>query len=594
MEEPVTGPRSLLFVLLFISAAAGLASASAATTDIYFAQSAQGGNNGADCADAYAYNDGTHGINVSGHWAAGNTLHICGTISVAAGAGAIICQGSGSSGSPITIKFEAGAILQAPYFGTGGAAGIDCSGQSWITINGGNTGSATGSTNGTPPSYWTGGIIQNYANGTSGTSACPGINNTGTAACTYQVNPTTLIEALGVNHFIVENLSMSNAYVQTATDTVGGGSKSEMGIDISGSNWTITNNQIHDDGDGIDNTTYGNDTNDVVSYNYFSEDGWGMGCAGGSNTAGPYYFHDNWLHNWDRWTLGSTHVNGMFCYAAGGGGVSSLYLYNNVADGNQGTCCWTAWWHFGADAGSNAFNGTGLVMFNNITVSTIYNGNGLLQLSGGSNNQIYNNAFIQVADANSATNNNLAQCINSTWDVAPANTITFRNNILSGCTQPITLNGVASFTASNNAYGNIPATSPPAFAWTGVGSANTLSAWQSVCRCDSESITASLPAAAFPDLTITGSPYVLEGVPSAGFPGLEYGANLSSIATGALAALANSTTAGNTVSSPEARPSGTCSTQGTSSCWDIGPYEVSNGASDPPPSPPTGLTAAVD
>jgi len=55
-------------------------------TDIYFAQSAAGGNNGADCADAYAYTDGTHGINISGNWVAGNTLHICGTITGGNGA----------------------------------------------------------------------------------------------------------------------------------------------------------------------------------------------------------------------------------------------------------------------------------------------------------------------------------------------------------------------------------------------------------------------------------------------------------------------------------------------------------------------------
>src|ERR1035441_5405250 len=159
MEEMVIDPRKLLLVIIFTFAAAGFSSAN----DIYLAQTAQGGNNGQDCADAYAYNDGTHGINVSGNWVAGNTLHICGTISVSAGTNIITARASGSSGNPITIKWEPGAILQAPYFGTGSKAGIVLSGYNYITLNGGNTGNATGTTPGTPPASWTGGVLQNYA-----------------------------------------------------------------------------------------------------------------------------------------------------------------------------------------------------------------------------------------------------------------------------------------------------------------------------------------------------------------------------------------------------------------------------------------------
>lgn len=139
-------PRKLLFAMIFLMMAAGLASAN----DIYFAQNAQGGNNGQDCADAYAYNDGSNGINASKYWVAGNTFHLCGTIVVPAGTTVITTKGSGTSSAPITIKLESGALLQAPYFGSNGA--INVNGNSYITING---------TDGT-------GTIQATLNGTSG------------------------------------------------------------------------------------------------------------------------------------------------------------------------------------------------------------------------------------------------------------------------------------------------------------------------------------------------------------------------------------------------------------------------------------------
>ena len=102
---------SLMFLIMAVLSLL-LPSRAAAASSIYFAQSAVGAANGADCADAYAYNDGTNGINKSQNWVAGNTLHICGTITGSSGANLVAAQGSGASGNPITIKFEPGAILQ--------------------------------------------------------------------------------------------------------------------------------------------------------------------------------------------------------------------------------------------------------------------------------------------------------------------------------------------------------------------------------------------------------------------------------------------------------------------------------------------------
>jgi hypothetical protein len=93
------------------------------------------------------------------------------------------------------------------------------------------------------------------------------------------------------------------------------------------------------------------------------------------------------------------------------------------------------------------------------------------------------------------------------------------------------------------------------------GSANSLAAWKSQTGLDAYSITTSPQTASFADLTS-------EGVPFAGYIDLVAGANLTSIATGSLAGLTTSTTAGSTTTG-EARPN---------SAWDIGAYEISNGA----------------
>ena len=93
----------------------------ASAANVYIAQSAAGMANGADCQDAYPYTF----FNTSGNWGAmanqigpGTTVHLCGTITGLAGSTVLTFQGSGSNGSPITLIFETGAALNAPYWGT--------------------------------------------------------------------------------------------------------------------------------------------------------------------------------------------------------------------------------------------------------------------------------------------------------------------------------------------------------------------------------------------------------------------------------------------------------------------------------------------
>lgn len=102
--------RKFIFMAIFLAMALP-----ARAADIYFAQSAVGGNTGANCANARAAS-----TNASGDDVAGNTLHLCGTFTGSAGAtGLFVFQGGGASGNPLTLVFESGAGFTAPYWGIG-------------------------------------------------------------------------------------------------------------------------------------------------------------------------------------------------------------------------------------------------------------------------------------------------------------------------------------------------------------------------------------------------------------------------------------------------------------------------------------------
>src|SRR5262249_6734306 len=105
-------------VRLIVAVAAGLlwTVADASSNDIYLAEVGTGASTGVDCSNAYPVSF----FNEPRNWGAGTnqigsgtTVHLCGTITEPANSTGLIFQGSGVSGSPITLKFENGAILQA-------------------------------------------------------------------------------------------------------------------------------------------------------------------------------------------------------------------------------------------------------------------------------------------------------------------------------------------------------------------------------------------------------------------------------------------------------------------------------------------------
>ena len=77
-------------------------------------------------------------------------MTICGTFSGGAGATEFTFQGNGSSGSPITLLFDRGTTLSAPYWSASNGA-INISGRNYVTINGQGSGIVQNTGNGDGP-----------------------------------------------------------------------------------------------------------------------------------------------------------------------------------------------------------------------------------------------------------------------------------------------------------------------------------------------------------------------------------------------------------------------------------------------------------
>ena len=113
--------------------------------DIYVSQNALGAGGGTSLTDTKAVSF----FNTSSNWALGagkispgDTVHLVGTISTR-----LNIMGSGLIGLPITVLFEPGAKLSAPYWPT--SAAISSSGKSFITIDGNGVGIVEATANGT-------------------------------------------------------------------------------------------------------------------------------------------------------------------------------------------------------------------------------------------------------------------------------------------------------------------------------------------------------------------------------------------------------------------------------------------------------------
>ena len=358
----------LTFATMFVVLTAAFSSAS----DIYIAQNSAGGNTGADCADAHAvswFNSSSNWGSKAGLIGPGTTVHLCGTFTASAGAsGYLSFQASGTSSSPITLLFESGAVLTAPYWGGSGA--IKASGLSYITIDGGSNGLIQATANGSP----SGG----YAN-----------QQDGAAVYFYSVSSSE-----------IKNLTISNIYVHTDPSD-------ESGQNTFAVNWadgngiTIDNNTIHDGKWCIYNAYHaaGLTSNINVFGNtvYHCDHGAVIGDGDpGSTLLGTNAIYGNTIYdpsNWDD-NANSNHHDGIHLWAVNGDGSvgNNVALYDNYVYGNWGTHMNSLIYIEGNWVSTGAYN--------NILVvnSGCAGGAGLLAIAGqglgGSKEYLYNNTVV--------------------------------------------------------------------------------------------------------------------------------------------------------------------------------------------------------
>jgi hypothetical protein len=381
--------------------------------DIYIAQNAVGSNNGTSCANAYAVSF----FNTTSSWGTGatqigpgTTVHLCGTFSApSAGTTMLTVQGNGSSGNPVTVLFEPGAVLTSPAWHYNGA--IYNNGHNYITIDGG-----------------TNGIIQATA---SGIGMANNSHSTG-------------VMDTGGSNFTAQNLTISNMFVSTynntdhSCDSAPFDSSCGMGIEVSGavSNITIRHNTIHDAHIGIFVFYPANGTasNITVASNvvYHTVGAILLGPGGCNGTMTGLVVDGNQLYDGLPWFSSDNyfHLDGIFVNAGNscGGGANhntftSPVISNNWIYGNWGGM--TAKLFFSQDAGGTYTNG---LVYNNVFDSSgTQSADGEIYIQGGAQALgIYNNTFIE-----NPRGGGLAIDYANTGGT-PAGSMTIKNNIMQG------------------------------------------------------------------------------------------------------------------------------------------------------------------
>ena len=443
--------------------------------DIYVAQNKVGFDTGSSCANAHS----ATWFNTAGNWGAGtgkisggDTAHLCGMIT-----SQMVVQASGSTGSPITVLFEAGAkISQSVCSGSGGC--FNMSGKSHIILDGG-----------------TNGIIESTANGTSPTYA-------------------NQLTSIGVSAFPCSNceikrLTIRNIYVHTTdlTDVTVDYSQVNA-IKLAGSNTTIHHNTLHDAGWAIYQNYSNGDSGVQIHHNeiYNSSHGW-TDAGNGAISASNFKFYNNHVYNYSNWdtTANAYHHDGIHAFGIGGAVGDQYDIYSNLF---EGACGDHMTGHIFMEGGASGWTSVGIShVFNNVFIcSSVVNG--ILQVHAGQG-EIYNNVIIGSGPSKSI-------CVGLTL----INGLV-KNNAISGCMILISINAATTFAnAATDLNYNIYSCggSNNCFNWNGVSPFTaSFDTWKTNCRCDGNSSDNA-------SLLLDSA-----GRPTAGSPVIGTGTNLSSL-----------------------------------------------------------------
>ena len=441
-------------------------------------------------------------------------MHLCGTFTGSLGQTLLVVRSSN-----ITI-YLAGAKLTSPAWS--GAGAIDMSKVSNVVVDGGGTG-----------------VIQNTANGTT-------LGHKNNSAGIYAWN---------CNGCQVKNLTIANMYVHTSVYDSGVSQSQVNCVSFLGSsNFTINNVTCHDAGWAF--AGYGNNFTLEYSRAYNIDHGLAFGAAG---SIYGVTVHDNHIYNFANWdtTTNRYHHDGLHLWGQNGGRISGGAIYNNRFDGDSGVNITGD--IFIQDSVSH------IAVYNNVFVvlSTRYNHAlwfcaSSTSLPGG------------AATGNSAHNNTISAGGHSQGGAMLVQSqvgFSSYNNVLMGGQSDITIYGGGSISGiNNNVYVDlISFNDRNTFGYQGKVY-QTLAQWKAACRCDGSSLFVSPSQVG---LSSTGQITV-------GSAAVGAGANLTSLASGSLSALASDILGA-------LRPG--------SGSWDAGAFQT--GSAPAKPGPVGGVTATV-
>jgi hypothetical protein len=417
--------------------------------DLYIAANQVSTGSGTGCSTAKSvawFNNAASWGSGAAQIGPGTTVHLCGTFTGAPGQQLLSLRGNGTSTAPITIKFQPGAILTAPYWSASGAIRMD--NLSYITVDGGGSG-----------------IIRNTLSG---------------SGLAYHL-ASRAIYAPNCTGCRVQNITIANMYVHTsASDVSAPQSQLNCIYALDANSFTVSHVTCHDTGWAV----VGGANNLTIEYSDFYNVDHGL-AFGPRGVSSGFSIHDNHIHgyaNWDN-TTNVYHHDGLHMWGQSGGVVSNGAIYNNLFDGDCGANITAHVFLQDSVKNVSVYNNVFLVPTNRIIQALWFQGvanSGSLPGGVPTGNSSYNN-FIRAGGHNRG----------SGMLVAGQYNFTAANNVLMGGNSNIAVQSGGSLSSAginNNIYEDLMADagSYNSF-WYQGHTYRDLASWQAACRCDSRS-----------------------------------------------------------------------------------------------------------
>ena len=437
----------------------------------YVAQNSTRTTGGTSCATALSvawFNNPLSWGSASNQISPDTVVHLCGTFRGTPGQQLLKAHGSGWAGHPITIKFETGANLSAPYWSNQGAINIER--VSYITIDGGANG-----------------VIQNTDNGTTRHyhQQSKGIRAAFCTGCT------------------VKNLTIQNLYVRTSPTDLSVSQETTCVYGHESNYFTVSHITCHDAVWAViaDGNRFTLDTSNLYRVDH------GL-ASGPAHQVGGYSIHDNHFHDTANWDSPNNyyHHDGIHMWGKNGGAITSGSIYNNTFDGDFGVNITAHIFLQDSIRNVHVYNNTTRTpAYRNMISVWFYAPSTSLPGGNATGNSAYNNSL-------NAGGHKSGSAIYATGQFQ----FTAVNNVLSGGSSNISIQGGgtrSSTGVNHNVYRDLFAEIGDlnVFGFQGK-SYHALPTWRTACHCDASStVVTSAQTTAFSATNTVDAPTVYSG-----------------------------------------------------------------------------------